>query len=960
MSEVGYSAADQDVPSSQSNAQLNAVCKVVVGRGHVSTVYPDNSAITGVSIDAPLTVKQHFQQQRKQQKSRTRENKRDTKKQTFLNSTATAVSIQATSTPKNEKMTRVGTNQQILHPARALSEPAYLSHSQSHQNRPSTSKSADQEILKNANMKVDPRLLGCFNAEDCGLLYGTVTSQESAANPMRMPLDTGDEPALELSLRNTFDSPMQPCDPLFRPSALKTSEEKSDDIQIRNEGVRHGFIQYPSNKCDNLLSSTLAVHSSDNSRLPNCGSVDFTNVYSSIDGLDMSSVHSDSGTVAINGTLEQSHTDADPTSFDQGVEKLYTETDERFLSWLYCENEHPEDDNAEYTRVLEEIEKDECYTHKVEDNQRPDFGTQACIPSTSHTDNSGKAELDFSHPMTSDCIMGDYASVPPTLHQRDALPDSYTMSDFDSDMDLDVMPIREDEETLYGRLLDVLVRDIKLLTYNNAALVDEVSRLNYAIFVASEERKVLARRSCHHDRNRIRRLQTANKRKSDAQRRQQEQLTIAETQENIAQIKAKMARTIACPQKVKPSVCGASSRPTLDVAAIKRSVEAEQRALEDKISLRKTSRKVGNSKLQRKRYERSRSERKRRYAQGSGVKRGRIEGEQREQVGVSPEDNSFMTSESMHPTRKLSRRWSASGSEAAADDQDRRTRRSVPMHLNRESGSVGTTEESGETMRCATLSVVEVRKMEDRKVHDGYTSAEQYAKFANDENEIVKNDQSQSWRRRAGRPPARAASAAAQTLLAAELAPSADTPTYTAKRTSRSRSDTIDAISYRPQRRRVVPQSQHVHDQQLEEPNRIAQLTVEVSDEGDLDLEPKYETFDGELTPLGDVIGSEDSSTKMAQPVRSRRSTRTSSRQSIGETGDGIDFTNQGPSSPSHIEAAERAERVSMATRSHGRANSSSFSPSERQMRERKQPTIYSPVSRSTPTPQLRVVKKKS
>lgn len=39
------------------------------------------------------------------------------------------------------------------------------------------------------------------------------------------------------------------------------------------------------------------------------------------------------------------------------------------------------------------------------------------------------------------------------------------MNDYESDLDLDMMPIGEDEETMYGRLLDVLVRDIKLLTY---------------------------------------------------------------------------------------------------------------------------------------------------------------------------------------------------------------------------------------------------------------------------------------------------------------------------------------------------------------------------------------------------------------------------------------------------------------------------------------------------------------
>ncbi|KHJ87101.1 hypothetical protein OESDEN_13132, partial [Oesophagostomum dentatum] len=42
--------------------------------------------------------------------------------------------------------------------------------------------------------------------------------------------------------------------------------------------------------------------------------------------------------------------------------------------------------------------------------------------------------------------------------------------------------------------------------------------------------------------------------------------------------------------------------------------------------------------------------------------------------------------------------------------------------------------------------------------------------------ESDKDDESQSWRKRSGRPPARAASAAAQTLLAAELAARGEKP----------------------------------------------------------------------------------------------------------------------------------------------------------------------------------------
>ncbi|KAJ1348906.1 hypothetical protein KIN20_004313 [Parelaphostrongylus tenuis] len=237
--------------------------------------------------------------------------------------------------------------------------------------------------------------------------------------------------------------------------------------------------------------------------------------------------------------------------------------------------------------------------------------------------------------------------------------------------------------------------------------------------------------------------------------------------------------------------------------------------------------------------------------------------------------------------------------------------------------------------------------------------------FANDENETTKNSQSHLWRRRAGRPPARAASAAAQTLLAAELAASVDPPPYLLKRTIRSRSNTTEPDSYRPPRKRVVPQSQHAQEQQSEDLNRMVELNIDVSDEValevDSELDHKYEVPDEELTPLGDVTGSEDSPVKAAQPIRSRRSTRTSSRQSIGDSGDGMEFADQRSFSPLHDESGEKSEEpVSMATRSHGRATTVPSSQSDRQMRERKQPTVYSPVARNTPTSQIRAVKKKS
>lgn len=51
-------------------------------------------------------------------------------------------------------------------------------------------------------------------------------------------------------------------------------------------------------------------------------------MYSTMDGIDRQSDPN-------SGASEQSHAESDATSFDQGVEKLDTETDERFLSWLY-------------------------------------------------------------------------------------------------------------------------------------------------------------------------------------------------------------------------------------------------------------------------------------------------------------------------------------------------------------------------------------------------------------------------------------------------------------------------------------------------------------------------------------------------------------------------------------------------------------------------------------------------
>lgn len=94
------------------------------------------------------------------------------------------------------------------------------------------------------------------------------------------------------------------------------------------------------------------------------------------------------------------------------------------LFQLQCENEHAEDDNAEYTRVLEEIERDECYPLKLEgDSQAQDFGIAGCPTSNVQTEGVRKVEMDPSHPLSSDCIVGEYASLPPTMPPREPVPE---------------------------------------------------------------------------------------------------------------------------------------------------------------------------------------------------------------------------------------------------------------------------------------------------------------------------------------------------------------------------------------------------------------------------------------------------------------------------------------------------------------------------------------------------------
>ncbi|RCN46961.1 hypothetical protein ANCCAN_07001 [Ancylostoma caninum] len=987
-----YTATDSHVASSLSSVQMSFPMNPMGDRANLSTMYPESSssAIPGVPVDAPLTVKQHFQQQRKQQKKRARESRRVEKMQSGskLVPTSTApLQSSITSTPIDNN-TRSDAQQQVGYSSMVLPEPTLL---QSPQMRQGTS--GVEDLPSDVSMKVDPKLLGSFKDEDYDRMYGATTSGlvPVTTNTGHFPAPSIDESALESSLRS--NAPVESYETLFQLAEVDSSERRPFDVVTRSEGVR---TDCTTNSYAHIINQTPIVPLSESSRLENCGSTELSNIYASVDGLDMQNMSSDNGVVDMNGPLDQNHVDADPTSFDQGVEKLETETDDRFLNWLYCENEHAEDDNAEYTRVLEEIERDECYPLKLEgDNQTQDFGIAGCPTSNVQTEGVRKVEMDPSHPLSSDCIVGEYASLPPTMPPREPVPEGYTMSDYESDLDLDMMPIGEDEETMYGRLLDVLVRDIKLLTYNNAALVDEVSRLNYAILIASEERKyaefsccedgenfricrVLARRSCHHDRNRIRRLQTANKRKSDAQKRQMEQLTLAETQENIAQIKAKMAKTIASPQKVKPALPPSCSRPALDVAAIKRSVEAEQRAFEERLPSKKSKRRTGSSKGQRKRTEAHRSEKGSASTQnvnGGAAKRMKCDAEQQdasEEMTV-PSEGGVAANADHTPT---SRRSIRSSTGELSDEQNRR-RRSSRQTLASQEGATETEDSLPGTMDMPEPGSVSSASDQTTSETAGTTfdAVTPVDEGTSPSADLEKDDESQSWRRRSGRPPARAASAAAQTLLAAELAATEEFPTYSPKKPSRSRSSTNESPTARSQKqKRNVPSVIHpAPEQDVDEPASHAldkELTVEIHDDamneresaysGDLELDPKDGAGDDELT-LADMLGSEEYGAKGSQRLRPiRRSTRTSSRQSFGDPSDEIETPRRVSRSPSHEEPLTGEEPVSRATRSHSRSSGSSTTQSERQMRERKQPVLYSPAAKSSPTPQPRIVKRKS
>ncbi|CAJ0607158.1 unnamed protein product [Cylicocyclus nassatus] len=931
---ASYGCTDNKIATSSSSPQVNFT-STTASNGHMSSLYSEgSSAIPGVPVDAPLTVKQHFQQQRKQQKKRARESRREERLQagTRLFTTTTTASLQSSGTTLAETSIASSDAQQ------QSEKPPVDSHSPMLSQQLRRSTPTGQDLPSDGRMNVDPNLLEPLKADSYSQMCRTATSGflPFSANSGPFPTRIVNESIFSSSLgAHSSDS----YDPIFQMSSIE-SERRPFDIVARSEGVRPDC---QANSFDHTINQTPIMSMSDGSRTMESGvPPDLSNIYASVEALDIPNVSSDNGLVDMNGALDQNHVDADPTAFEQGVEKLETETDDRFLNWLYCENEHAEDDNAEYTRVLEEIERDACYPLKVEsDNQASDFNMTA--PPSNLPDGYRKIELDPSHPLSSDCVVGEYASLPPTMPPREPVPDGYVMNDYESDLDLDMLPIGEDEETMYGRLLDVLVRDIKLLTYNNAALVDEVSRLNYAILIASEERKVLARRSCHHDRNRIRRLQTANKRKSDAQKRQQEQLTLAETQENIAQIKAKMAKTIASPQKVKPALPSSCPRPTLDVAAIKRSVEAEQRALEVRASSKKSKRKSGSSKSQRRRTE------QRAESASSALT----------DLAESPAKRMRSESERALVSEDMTLR---KDDEDPADWQNRRKR-----------GSRFSTPQQGLMDGSGALSdTINVQEPGPLKTSDGSVEANMMHEVESAllPADIGKDDDSQSWRRRSGRPPARAASAAAQTLLAAELAAN-DEASFSTKKPSRARSNTNESPNARASKSKRnasvgVLGPEDGSDEPLAHSDN-KELGLELYDtecHGESayldrsESEHKDDAPDEEAV-LSDALESEDSrGSQRLRPMR--RSTRTSSRQSFGDVADGIDTQQRSSRSPSHEEHSVGEEPVSRATRSHGRASSSSVTQNERQMRERKQTVLYSPVAKTSPAPQSRSVKRKS
>uniref|UniRef100_A0A914YYP3 Uncharacterized protein n=1 Tax=Panagrolaimus superbus TaxID=310955 RepID=A0A914YYP3_9BILA len=76
-----------------------------------------------------------------------------------------------------------------------------------------------------------------------------------------------------------------------------------------------------------------------------------------------------------------------------------------------------------------------------------------------------------------------------------------------------------------------LQRTIRSLILKNSALADETSRLFYRIKTVTEERKMLAKRVQHYERNRIRRIQSQKKKRAKAQAQQAQACVQQEQQE---------------------------------------------------------------------------------------------------------------------------------------------------------------------------------------------------------------------------------------------------------------------------------------------------------------------------------------------------------------------------------------------------------------------------------------------
>lgn len=74
----------------------------------------------------------------------------------------------------------------------------------------------------------------------------------------------------------------------------------------------------------------------------------------------------------------------------------------------------------------------------------------------------------------------------------------------------------QEEEAKYSRKYQLLKRCVKALVFKNAALCDEVARLNQRIHTVTEERKVLLKRIFHHERLKQKKIQNAQKRQAAA------------------------------------------------------------------------------------------------------------------------------------------------------------------------------------------------------------------------------------------------------------------------------------------------------------------------------------------------------------------------------------------------------------------------------------------------------------